>query len=416
MPVALCSFTYRFFPVGQGLFAYGRLGQCIGGNASFFRWVYDCGTVSSQNLIDQALDQIDQSDAKLELALVAISHFDKDHVSGLTKLLTRFRIRRLLLPYMSLAKRLLLAFADGVDTQDDRFRLYLDPIRYFRGIDGAEIDEIILVPATGNAESPPLEGGGGRPPEDTEEPWPVDIDEERPPEGDQREEVEAWEGEGLKVRFLRPGGRINIAGIWEFVPYNDADLDLRVTVLFRKAVEQQRAKLLKWTNGDQVRHDALHELRVIYDQTFGASAYCRNLISLFLYAGPANETFAQFCEIRSFGSHSWYSHFVHERASILYSGDGYLDTPKRLLKLKRFLGASRISRLSIFQVMHHGAEANWHSSVAKELNPDFSVFSSDPDHMKLRHPHAPVLRDFWTRRPMQVDRSSECAFCGVFFS
>lgn len=412
MPVALRSLTYRFFPVGQGLFAYGRLGQRINGKASF-RWVYDCGTVSPQNLIDRALDRFDQLDSKLELALVAVSHFDRDHVSGLSKLLARFRIRRLLLPYMSLTKRLLLAFADGVDTQDDRFRLYLDPVQYFLDIDGAEIDEIILVPATGESGSPPLEGGGVPPPEDTEEPWQVSIDEEQPPEGDQREEIEEWGRAGTVVRYLRPGGRINVAGVWEFVPYNDADLDLRVTVQFRKAVEQRRDKLLERTSRDQVRRDALRELRGIYDRTFGANAYSRNLISLFLYAGPTNGALAQFYGIRSFNSRSWYSYFVRERVSILYSGDGYLDTPKRLLKLKLFLGESRINRLAIFQVMHHGAEANWHLGVAKSLNPDFSVFSSDPDHRRLRHPHALVLRDFWTHRPMQVDRSNECAFCGV---
>jgi hypothetical protein len=59
--------------------------------------------------------------------------------------------------------------------------------------------------------------------------------------------------------------------------------------------------------------------------------------------------------------------------------------------------------------MHHGAEDNWHKGVAARITPLFSVFSSDPEHKKYKHPHAPVLRDFWRYGAVQVDKRT--GFC-----
>lgn len=92
---------------------------------------------------------------------------------------------------------------------------------------------------------------------------------------------------------------------------------------------------------------------------------------------------------------------------MLYTGDGYLDTMMRIEALLRFVGNARISRTAVFQVMHHGAEANWTSGVASAIAPWFSVFSSDPNHRGCRHPHAKVLRDFWLCGPVQVKEDSD---------
>ena len=63
-----------------------------------------------------------------------------------------------------------------------------------------------------------------------------------------------------------------------------------------------------------------------------------------------------------------------------------------------------MQRAKVFQVMHHGAENNWHSGIAAKLAPSASIFSSNPAHKKYRHPHAQVLRDFWSHFPIQVDK------------
>jgi beta-lactamase superfamily II metal-dependent hydrolase len=57
--------------------------------------------------------------------------------------------------------------------------------------------------------------------------------------------------------------------------------------------------------------------------------------------------------------------------------------------------------------MHHGARANWHQGIANAIAPYFSVFSSDPEHRRYKHPHAEVVRDFWQFGAIQVDKASD---------
>jgi hypothetical protein len=71
------------------------------------------------------------------------------------------------------------------------------------------------------------------------------------------------------------------------------------------------------------------------------------------------------------------------------------------------MGNARIGRTAVFQVMHHGAAANWTPGVASVIGPWFSVFSSDPNHRGYGHPHAEVLRDFWLCGPVQVKDDSD---------
>ena len=72
--------------------------------------------------------------------------------------------------------------------------------------------------------------------------------------------------------------------------------------------------------------------------------------------------------------------------------------------LQRFYSRyRRLDRAGILQVMHHGAEGNWHKGVAAALAPAVHLFSSDPANKRLGHPHAPVLRDFRPYCPVQID-------------
>jgi len=87
---------------------------------------------------------------------------------------------------------------------------------------------------------------------------------------------------------------------------------------------------------------------------------------------------------------------------MLYTGDGYLNSPPKLQRVCDYLSASRVGRIATLQVMHHGSRNNWHSGVAAQVDPLLSVFSSNPGHRKMRHPHLEVLRDFWMYGPVQV--------------
>lgn len=419
-------FGYEFHPVGQGLFASGYLTKCHKkycyrprrirrhdcGPA--FTWVYDCGTSSSQKHLTAAIDEYKKDDAasKPTIDLVAISHFDADHISGMTTLVSRFKIKVLLLPYMPLWQRLMTAFQEGVDTQD-LMRFYIDPVGYLSMLDGAEIERILFVRSS--SEEGPID--------ETEPPSRDDLDswdlpfEEEPP-ADQAEEnsptqPHASKGRRIPVGFLRNGGILSVRSVWEFVPYNDAsvvqkhDSTIESENEFRAIVHREAAKFLAGSESES----ALNTIKDAYDEYFGDSSERRNVISLFLYAGPISRAYAR---QQMFGQ-SFRRYESGNKCSILYTGDGYLDTGARFNQMTRYLGNHRMDRVSCFQVMHHGAERNWHEGIAKKISPDCSIFSSDPTHKGFGHPHAPVLRDFWLYGPVQVNAHHGVSIDGCLY-
>lgn len=88
--------------------------------------------------------------------------------------------------------------------------------------------------------------------------------------------------------------------------------------------------------------------------------------------------------------------------SVLYTGDGYLNTPERFDSLQVFLGTARMNGLALSQVMHHGSRFNWHVGLADKIWPVISVFSSNPDHQRYRHPRTEVSADFAPYGPLQA--------------
>lgn len=407
------SVDYSFWPVGQGLFASGVLNDEKSDKR--FHWVYDCGTTSEQKYLKKAIKTYKANKfhgaAKPTIDLVVISHFDTDHISGIVDLLSKFSVKTLLLPYMALWQRLLMAFANGVDSQQSVMRFYVDPVGFLNDAGGGQkVERIVFVPTSG--EGPPIADGdqissldsfvlGGRlrgvNQEDAEErsliaPVPGAKNTARP-----------------QVQFLASQSNLVVGGFWEFVPYNDASVKTKASAVpfadFQKKVAQCRDALLASPSDA-----ALGQLKDQYDLRFGKTGLARNSISLFMYAGPIfPETVAyhaQHCVVLSSSSASRYVfHSWPVRSAVLYTGDGYLNSPKRFDALKGYLSVHRMSNVSCLQVMHHGAEGNWHEGVAKKFSPEVSVFSSDPDHKGFSHPHACVVRDFLKYTPIQVDKA-----------
>lgn len=80
---------FKFHSVGQGLFYTGHILE------ESFNFVYDCGTMNKQKYL---LERIDSLEIK-EIDFIVISHLDKDHVSGLYKLVQNFKVNKIYLPY-----------------------------------------------------------------------------------------------------------------------------------------------------------------------------------------------------------------------------------------------------------------------------------------------------------------------------
>jgi hypothetical protein len=342
--------------------------------------------------LTSALDEFAAVGTRRTIDLLAISHFDADHISGIGRLLERVHVRKLLLPYVPLADRLVAALASATPPSPDSLRFFFNPIEYLASREEAQIDEVVVVPQS-------REPGSDNVPDDSPTPDHPREDREggltldggaQPVEGTPLySEVQSSQGSGgarrlTPVRILRRGGRIVLGAQFEFVPYNDAELSRCAKRGFLRTVMRQRDALLV-ARTDTERTRLLNRLKAKYDASFGRGSRPRNLISLFLYASPIVPP-------------SW------GKVATLYTGDGFLDSRQRLKALTDYLGRNRTAQIGCFQVMHHGSRENCFRGLTKEIAPVYSIFSSDPKNKKLGHPHREVRREFKKYGSRQVNK------------
>lgn len=132
--------TVYFFPVGQGLFSYGQVNSDQNGK-EILSWVYDCGTVSGKDLVNDSIDSL-ASKERSRIDVVFISHFDKDHISGIIYLLKKFDVSLLVMPYFS-AFDISISFVEGsIDVEE--LNILIDPVSFFSGND-FNVDNIVFL-------------------------------------------------------------------------------------------------------------------------------------------------------------------------------------------------------------------------------------------------------------------------------
>lgn len=395
-----------WWPVGQGLFSTGAI---VTENGPRFNWIYDCGTTSADRLLTNAIAYAHRQRASLGLSaidLAVLSHFDKDHISGFSRLVRSSPIKVILLPYLTPLQRLVLALQQGLSADDAEFGFYVDPVGYLQGLDGGDIGEIIFVLPSGPDDGPPTPPMDPRPDPDGPGELRVKYESDEPPEdaGDELFEAQAH----ARVHYLKRGGTISVPFFWEFLPYNDASMLPKITKTFRSRASSLVKDML---NMPATRDKTLMKLKALYESVFRGSVD-RNLISLFVYSGPVDPaaTLKWLGSSQSIGLSGGSTRFAQ-----MYTGDGSIGAGKQLLDFENhYRPYSRLDRAGILQVMHHGAAGNWHAGLASLLTPEASIFSSDPDHKGYGHPHAAVLRDFWPYHPVQVDQKAGLHMIGIF--
>lgn len=438
---------YGFHGVGQGLFSSGSLVMLNGTAISEFNWVYDCGTSSSQHYLDNALGDLKRhirppAGQRPYLDLVTISHFDADHINGLVKLLDRFDVGDLLLPYMPLWQRLVIAFNAHRGHRSRLTSFLVNPVAFIAAVPECNVKRILFASSGPTLEEPSRDTGISPKPERPRSPGDeraerrraesisVEVDTEDLSNlgaaDDKRFDASHMAGAartGTSVAFMKIGAALVVADCWEFMPYNDAQLAPMASAAFRNEVSRLRIDLLGTVKSVTTR--ALEVLKTLYAKefNFNGQAENSNLISLFLYAGPTDS-----CTADVYAGCLWepYWNWLNRldwmdwldwldwldcvesiptcKGSLLYTGDGYLDTDLRFASMKAFLSPHRVKNLAALQVMHHGARANWHAGLADKIRPEFSVFSSNPLHRRYRHPHTEVIEDFTSYRPLQASK------------
>nr|WP_143531350.1 hypothetical protein [Rodentibacter rarus] len=354
--------------------------------------------------------------------LLVISHFDEDHISGLGNLLLGKKVKRLVIPYFPLWKRLILADMANIRFNSSLFRFYLNPTVYILenfSDSFSEEGQILLLPET------------------------EDIDFPLNPDRQGRIEFQDLNEKAIhhnKVKLLKGYGYLH-HNVVEFIFYNAPLSELKK---YPSDFKQYQEEIEKITQLQQYGKAEINKLKAICDKYFvrtdskgKKNSKDRNVISLFLYVGYI-ENIKQAAQIKYFqhislfedrkseGIYSkakgvreeetFYDLFsghnqkISYRNSILYTGDGSLNKPSQFEHLKLTLGDKRIQNIFCFQVLHHGSRNNWHKGLADKIQPCISVFSADPNYANYRHPHAEVVKDFLPYSPILVNQNSYITF------
>lgn len=402
---------YSFHPVGQGVFSSGMLELDDGSNKRFW-WVYDCGTHLARHRVclDDEIENLGTmigaapAGRRPRIDVVFISHFDKDHVNGLIKLLERFEVGRLVIPFIPLHERLLIAFSGKSLKRARPWQLFtIGPSRYIQNNDEIQVDRLTVVLPSGT--NGPSDKNDGDP-----EPWgddPVDI---VAPPFEPPEEIHMFDnlsGAGIQIEWLPQGATLKVGNAWEFVPYNDPATIVRATPKFRQSAKDLADQIINATC--EATREAIKAAIVdLYGIQHGIRAPEKNLISLFVYAGPLFKP--KSASLACYANESYWKWFWHHRDfypyclsdiyepkeiahAILYTGDGFLKTARQLSDMLNYFGSGRIQQPKVVQVMHHGSKSSWHRGVADALKPEYSIFCAYK-HGLYFHPHTDVWADF----------------------
>ena len=160
-----CRFSFE--PVGQGLFAHGRL-ACPG--LAALRLVFDCGVSGFQGRLRDAI-----AEYKAEYSgpdVLVLSHLHDDHVSGVARLLENHTCEAVILPYLSPLARAA-AVAASESTDPSFLALAANPQAFFLEGNPPRARRVVFVSDGGGEGSP--EGNAGSdepdgPQDDPEEP------------------------------------------------------------------------------------------------------------------------------------------------------------------------------------------------------------------------------------------------------
>jgi hypothetical protein len=423
------TFQYRFHSAGQGLFASGTLDPLSPPNP--FHWVFDCGSMSFVSVLRPVISRYRSLVVGDHLDLLCISHFDSDHVSGLSDLLRGLHVDTVVIPYYSKVERMVLT-AKHKRPNPSYIEFLSDPIAFI--LDRAErVGRIVIAggPEEGFDDLPlPT-----RQPEDPESDSPNDLK--------RRWHDTAWHlkiaGKGIRAEQVidaqtlekarRAGTQIEAyagslealavnqsvsGGGWEFLffhkPIDPAALNLlqaELKKVFQKTIDRARKLSIAEILASK---PARYNIKMAFKKVIKGGEDI-NSTSLCVYTGPMLSNFVHSwmtppwpdsLMARPRHMHSWHLG-APDTCSALYTGDANLKPPTNRKELRDFLTQPRWVHVAVLQVPHHGSKNNWEDGAANEFANSYSIFSAH-DTGSYGHPDREVILDLIYRGPHIVNK------------
>jgi len=392
MPTAI---ERRQHPVGQGFFHTAAITV---GDASF-NYVYDCGSENRKALM-RAVDKYLAFLRRIpggQIDILFVSHLDKDHVSGVDCLATNAALDTVVLPYLSVAERiLLLTAATGTGSVDGNYlHMIGDPVGWFsaRGV-----RTIIFFQEGGENQHSDLPGGGPFPTDEPAKAGAIRVDKDvlapfRQPSQPGQADVFVAPGD-IALPVTVYGQEMN----WAFLPFVHPERERQEFFLeeFKKLVHEafpiEDGKVPQNMYGFLVSMMKRPEIVEKLAEAYLDIRADRNLTSLALYSGPLQQVKQRyrFVNSRGYPNGTWGSHFDYSDGEIGWLGTGdanLLRQRRRQLYLQRY--GAVMNRVVTIALPHHGSRHNFHSDILPPHARFYTVGVGNNNSYK--HPHNEVV-------------------------
>jgi len=377
--------TFKFHPVGFGLFTSGKIGN--------FRFVYDCGSTITRVAEDCVNREFKEHD---HLNLLAISHFHKDHISGLNQLLTLVdKVDTIVLPYLTPKERLIYLlfyykYQAQIEEESWIVRFLQDPVGFLDSSFKHKIGKIILIKGNSDVSS---ESDDNNSDNIKESDYIIDFSKlESIQDEDAIKDIEGISDEKVSIRKSGKVYLYDKTKIWQFIFYYPNPSPIAVKY-FTEILKKARIGTIQ-TKEDLIKIISTKKFTGIAKVSKISNKEINNT-SLLLYHSP----FSNFLP----DSISWVECLTQTeslRVSVdccvgkdthcgfFYTGD--IDLKSRYNEISTYY-KELLDQISVFQIPHHGSIENWTPSISYRNQGALHVVSSKLSNNKLLHPNPKVL-------------------------
>ena len=308
------DFLRSLRPVGQGAF-YTEVFKKDDG--TLFTVVYDCGTETDSSILEAQIDEFKKEITQIDLLF--ISHFHRDHISGLDKLLDGIPVIKTVIPMLpeqilTLARvqNLLQYKKEAIDTDDIIKELYLSDETSGRFGDLTVIEPLDYSDLSGEEKNDVL-------------------------------------GQGKRARNGSSVG--GFESLWEYVPFNSVSIPDQRAIDFMKGLKDIEGALDDDGN--------LNVSRIIHGCRTKVMALYKDVMK-----GADENLYTMTVESRPSGSLAKDSDpSVVREARCLYTGN--FDSAGNPGLWKRFSSIYDYKAFGMVQIPHHGSKHSWRKEFLK---------------------------------------------------
>lgn len=373
---------FSFYKAGQGSFYGGQIRSKE--TNKVFTIVYDCGTSSFiagnsnslNNEITAFKEQVFEWSNNNEIELLFISHLDYDHVSGLKRLLTEFKVKNIILPYIEKQHRqfFIVSFSDNKNPNDS---LSLDLEDYTSFIErpdqyilrNSENTQIYFVRSDSN-QVIEYQGYGGIDSDPTENAY---------PRGTPQKDIQEFIGQS-SVSVYENNLQFFIGRNWEFTTY--------VKSVNEEAIKNLHKCLKKRLNKNTTEYLSLEDLKMISTEKRKEAHKCYtdhigeiNSHGLVLLHGPIRfrilcSKISPECDL-SYTRHPlrtdccpydkyYFTNSDTEMLGTLLFGDTSINPSNNPINFPNAF-KNKLFDVHVVQMPHHGSAKNWNYEEFKKL-------------------------------------------------